>query len=144
MTGFLAWVLRRACIRIYSRAQIALEDTLAQPPVPREGESDATPSNSQTAPVLPGLLRHAHLRTLALADGSRAAGLRIRELQLRTRSGASIVGIDRNGDSVINPGPDEELRAGDQILLLGSIDQITAAERLLSGPQASGAAQVGP
>jgi len=144
MTGFLAWVLRRACIRIYSRAQIALEDTLAQPPVPREGESDATPSNSQTAPVLPALLRHAHLRTLALADGSRAAGLRIRELQLRTRSGASIVGIDRNGDSVINPGPDEELRAGDQILLLGSIDQITAAERLLSGPQASGATQVGP
>jgi K+/H+ antiporter YhaU regulatory subunit KhtT len=41
------------------------------------------------------------------------------------------VGIDRNGDSVINPGPDEELRAGDQLLLLGSADQLASAERLL-------------
>jgi K+/H+ antiporter YhaU regulatory subunit KhtT len=55
----------------------------------------------------------------------------IRELQLRTLSGASIVGIDRNGDSVINPGPDEALRAGDQVLLLGSTEQLTSAKRLL-------------
>jgi CPA2 family monovalent cation:H+ antiporter-2 len=144
MAGFLAWVLRRACIRIYSRAQIALEDTLAQPPIPREGESDPTQPSPLPTQTLPALLRHAHLKTLALEDDFRVAGLRIRELQLRTRSGASIVGIDRNGENVINPGPDEELRAGDQILLLGSTDQIAAAERLLSAHRGAGGAQVGP
>ena len=144
LAGFLAWGLRRACIRIYSRAQIALEDTLAQPPLPREGEPDPMHPNASPAPVLPALLRDAHLKTLALAQDSPAAGLRIRELQLRTLSGASIVGIDRNGDSVINPGPDEELRAGDQILLLGSTGQIGAAERLLSGAHGSCQEPAGP
>jgi K+/H+ antiporter YhaU regulatory subunit KhtT len=76
-------------------------------------------------------LRHANLQTLQLTAASLASGRLIRELRLRTLCGASIVGIDRNGDSVINPGPDEELRAGDQLLLLGSADQLASAERLL-------------
>jgi K+/H+ antiporter YhaU regulatory subunit KhtT len=42
-------------------------------------------------------------------------------------TGASIVGIERNGTSIINPGPDEELQAGDQILLLGNKMQLTTA-----------------
>ena len=56
--------------------------------------------------------------------GSRVAGKLIRELELRTRTGASVVGIERNGENIVNPGPDEELRVGDKLLLLGSSDQI--------------------
>ena len=48
-----------------------------------------------------------------------AAGRLIGELAWRTRTGVSIVGIQRDGAN-INPGPDEELRAGDEVLLLGS------------------------
>jgi K+/H+ antiporter YhaU regulatory subunit KhtT len=44
------------------------------------------------------------------------------------------VGIERNGKSVVNPGPDEELRAGDRVLLLGSSTQLDVARRLLEGP----------
>jgi CPA2 family monovalent cation:H+ antiporter-2 len=122
LAGLLSWALRRTFIRVYSRAQNALTDTLSQPPAPRETE---------TQPLLPPLLRHANLQTLQLTAASPASGRLIRELRLRTLCGASIVGIDRNGDSVINPGPDEELRAGDQLLLLGSADQLASAERLL-------------
>jgi K+/H+ antiporter YhaU regulatory subunit KhtT len=43
------------------------------------------------------------------------------------------VGIDRNGNGMVNPGPDEELQCGDQVLLLGNLQQIASAERLLSG-----------
>jgi CPA2 family monovalent cation:H+ antiporter-2 len=123
LAGLLSWVLRRTFIRVYSKAQNALTDTLSQPPAPRETE---------TQPLLPPLLRHANLRTLQLTAASPASGRLIRELRLRTLCGASIVGIDRNGDSVINPGPDEELHAGDQVLLLGSADQLASAERLLT------------
>ncbi|MEY2789613.1 MAG: hypothetical protein RLZZ34_2756 [Verrucomicrobiota bacterium] len=123
LAGLLSWVLRRTFIRVYSKAQNALTDTLSQPPAPRETE---------TQPLLPPLLRHANLRNLQLTAASPASGRLIRELRLRTLCGASIVGIDRNGDSVINPGPDEELRAGDQVLLLGSADQLASAERLLT------------
>jgi CPA2 family monovalent cation:H+ antiporter-2 len=64
------------------------------------------------------------------ADSAAARKL-IRELQLRTQTGASIIGIERGGESLINPGPDEELRAGDQILLLGNRAQLGLARKAL-------------
>jgi CPA2 family monovalent cation:H+ antiporter-2 len=135
LAGLLSWALRRTFIRVYSRAENALVDTLSQPPLPRETES---------APVLPSLLQHAHLRTLPIGANSPAAGRLIRDLRLRTVTGASVVGIDRNGNSVINPGPDEELQCGDQVLLLGSLPQIASAERLLSGAHEPVGGPVGP
>ena len=84
------------------------------------------------AAPLGGLLRDADLEMHALVAGSPAVGRLIRELQLRRDTGASIVGIDRNGSSIVNPGPDEELQAGDQLLLLGSRDQLEKAKASLA------------
>jgi CPA2 family monovalent cation:H+ antiporter-2 len=114
----------RSLIRIYSKAQIALQETLTQPP----------PSRQPSRPPLPPVLRDADLETVQITGNSAVAGKLIRELQLRTRSGASIVGIERNGANLINPGPDEELQPGDQVLLLGSRGQLDAAKALLSRP----------
>jgi CPA2 family monovalent cation:H+ antiporter-2 len=51
-------------------------------------------------------------------------------------TGASVVAIERGGQNVINPGPDEEMRAGDQIVLFGSRPQLDAAMRTLKGETA--------
>jgi CPA2 family monovalent cation:H+ antiporter-2 len=67
-----------------------------------------------------------------------AAGQLIREVQLRTRTGASIVGLERNGVAMINPGPDEELQAGDQVLLLGNAAQLAAARAVLEPTDRAG------
>jgi len=67
------------------------------------------------------------LKTVVVGAGSPAAGKLIRELALRSRTGASIVGMERGGTNLINPGPDEELHAGDQVLLLGTPAQLAAA-----------------
>ena len=56
----------------------------------------------------------------------------IRELALRTQTGTSVVALERDGNRQINPGPDEELRAGDTILLLGTPDQLEAAKGLFA------------
>jgi K+/H+ antiporter YhaU regulatory subunit KhtT len=69
------------------------------------------------------------LETISLVGDSLAAGKLIRELGLRTRTGASIVGIERNGATLLNPSGDEELQAGDQVLLLGNREQLDAARR---------------
>jgi CPA2 family monovalent cation:H+ antiporter-2 len=122
LLALITWLLWRSFIRVYSKAQVALHETLAQPPPPRRDHALA---------ALPGLLREADLETVSLASGSRADGKLIRELALRTRTGASIVGIERNGASLVNPGPDEPLQAGDQVLLLGSRTQLDAARRAL-------------
>ena len=114
------WWHWRAFVKIYSRAQIALEETFAQPPAPRPQGPPA---------ALQSLFREADVETVILAAGSPAIGQLIRELELRTRTGASIVGIERSGVNIINPSADEELQAGDRVLLLGNRTQLDAARK---------------
>jgi monovalent cation:H+ antiporter-2, CPA2 family len=128
VVALLAALLWKSAIRIYSRAQVELEETFAHPP-----------HSDEPAPrAIPALRRDADLGTVTLSDQSNAARKLIRELALRTRSGAGVVGIERAGVPIINPGPDEELLPGDVVLLLGSTLQITAAKRVLVGAGSRG------
>lgn len=122
IVGLVAWRLWSSFIKVYSKAQVALEETFAQQPAPRLAPV--------TAP-LPSLLREADLEAVTLGADSPGVGKLIRELALRTRTGASIVGIERGGTNIINPGADEELQVGDQVLLLGTRDQLNAAKATL-------------
>jgi len=123
-----AALLWRPSIRVYSRAQIALHDVLTRPVAEHHEEGDG----------LRAFLREAQLEVVSLDAAAPASGRLIRELALRSRTGASVVGIDRGEDTVVNPGPDEELRAGDNVLLLGSAAQRAAAHRLLTGRDREG------
>jgi len=60
------------------------------------------------------------------------AGKRIRDLALRHDTGCSILTLDRNGYTWMNPGADEQLFPGDRLLLLGPPDQLPVAERRLT------------
>jgi CPA2 family monovalent cation:H+ antiporter-2 len=119
--------LRRTFIRLYSRAQAALHETLAESPAPHQ----------EVAPVLPALMRDAELSLIAITATSPAAGRLIGELGLRTATGASIVGIERAGENIVNPGPDEEIRSEDRMLLIGTKTQLAAAQLALSDRQNS-------
>lgn len=112
-------VLRRSLVELYARGRALLHETLDQTPHPKRPAA------------LPSLLEAAALETILIAGASPAAGKLIRELQLRQKTGASIVVIERDGNRIINPGPDDELRSGDRLLLLGSREQIEAAQKLL-------------
>lgn len=119
-------------IRLYSRAQIALHETLSQSP---ETVEPPPPAESSS----PRLLEGEMLKTLTLRETSAAAGRLIGELQVRTRSGAIIVGIGRGPVSIVNPGPDEPLQIGDTLYLIGNSEQLGRAQRLLEGEGQSGA-----
>ncbi len=73
------------------------------------------------------------VRNVKVPETSKVAGLLIRELHLRARTGASIIGIERAGDNIVNPGPDDEIFALDTLLLLGTENQLSAAERIIRG-----------
>jgi CPA2 family monovalent cation:H+ antiporter-2 len=118
----ITWLFWRSFIRVYSKAQVALHETLTTAP---ESRHDHTPA------PLRSLLRDAHLETIRVTTDSVAAGKLIRELELRTRTGASIVAIERDGASIVNPGPDEELKSADKVLVLGTRNQLDAAKALL-------------
>ncbi len=116
-------LLCRSFTRLHSKAQAALVETFAQPSVPHP-----TPST-----VMPAMMREAKLQMVPLTDTSPAAHKLIVELRLRTETGASIVGIERGTENLINPGPEEELRPGDRVLLLGTTAQLEPAITLLAG-----------
>jgi CPA2 family monovalent cation:H+ antiporter-2 len=124
ITAFFLW---RSFVKLYSKGQVALRETFSQPPPEQRRDARHT---------LPGLLSEADLKMLEISADSPAAGKLILELELRTRTGASIVGIERiDGVRIINPGPDEELRAGDKILLIGTGAQLEAATAALTNLQ---------
>lgn len=122
VSGFL---LYRKSVKIYAGAQYAIHDTFAQPP-------DPLPPHADDPEPLPSLLRHARLETIVVKEGSFVVGKMISELQLRTETGASVVGIQRQTESLINPPPHEELHLGDEILLIGSEEHLQAAKALLA------------
>lgn len=122
-------LLRRVFIRLHARAQVALAETFAQTPPQRHQDAMAS---------LPSLLREAELRMISIGEDAESAGKMISELKLRTRTGASIVGIERSGTNLVNPRADEELHRGDNVLIIGTAGQLIAAETVLTaGPDAT-------
>ena len=114
-------VFRAQLIRLYSRAQIALHETMLELPALAH-----TPERP-----LPELLREAELETIEIPPAAAMAGRALREIPLRTQTGASIVAIERSGQRLINPGPEEVLHAGDRVLLIGQAEQLPGARDLL-------------
>jgi CPA2 family monovalent cation:H+ antiporter-2 len=120
----IAFTIRKSLIRVYAQAQIQIKETL-EPEVP-EPAAQASLQGVFDSPA-PLVLTGAGLRQLAVEVDSPAEGKLIRELALRTATGASIVAIDRDHTPIINPGPDEELRYGDRVYLLGTREQLERA-----------------
>lgn len=110
----------RAFNRWYTQGKFALVTTLSEPP----------PEPEPPPRTLPVQLCDAHMETYTMQPHTHEGRL-IRELLLRTETGASIVAIERAGQTMVNPGPDTELMVGDQLLLLGDGVQLTAAVALL-------------
>jgi CPA2 family monovalent cation:H+ antiporter-2 len=114
----------RSSVKIYARAQSALKDTFLQP----------ADSSSQTGLAIlhHPMLKDIKLESVYINPGSIGSGKLISELQLRTKTGATIFGIEREGKSIVNPEPEEELMEGDKLLLLGYEHQISAATEFLN------------
>lgn len=61
-------------------------------------------------------------------------GRTLREVKLRRKTGATILGIQKEGLSINNPHPDTVLEAGDLLALFGSPEQLEAAQKYLKDP----------
>jgi len=122
LVGGAIFLFRRILVRIYSRAELALHETLIElPRLTRERPK-----------VIKEILRDAELDTMEIPPGSIMIGRKLRDIPLRQQTGASIVAIERAGQRLINPGPDETLERGDRVLLLGELQQLPAACDLLA------------
>ena len=60
-----------------------------------------------------------------------ADGKSIEELDIRRKSGATIVAVERDGEVVSNPGPQFRLQQGDRIHFIGSEQEVGRAISLI-------------
>lgn len=72
---------------------------------------------------------------LPIAEGDPFAGRTIADTQLRSRTGVSVIAVlhPDPGGATPAPGPQETLHPGDTLLVVGTLDGVRNAERLLQG-----------
>lgn len=116
-------VLRTVFVRLYSQAQVAIQETLGK--APPEAEKL----------MHPHLPEAAELHSLRLGPEADAVGRTLRELDLRARTGVAVVVLRRAGSPQVNPGADTCLQAEDELVLLGDLEQLERANELLRTPR---------
>ena len=114
--------------------------------VPREviahqlGELRAGDYDMQRILPLPGepvqnlwhLLPEVDLELFIVMPGSRLAGMELREVDLRGKSGTVVVAVVRDPSVIYNPGPGTVLAEADQLVLIGARTQLAAAHEALN------------
>lgn len=113
-------MLRNSVSEIYEKAQNAITQLFVQ---------QWKLSSSNTNELLEKL-KGAEVESITIASESIAIGKLIRELDLREHSGASIIGIERNDQHIVNPSSDEKLENGDKIILIGYPEQLRRAREI--------------
>lgn len=85
------------------------------------------PPTQNTSPAAQGF----HLDTVILPEGSPLAGRSLKELGIRSQTGASVVGLERAGSRYTPPPAQLPLQTGDVLLLLGKPEEVENAKTLL-------------
>jgi len=87
------------------------------------------------------LLPEVDLELFIVTPGSRLAGMSLRDVNVRGKSGAVMVAVVRDPSVIYNPGPDTRLAEADQIVLMGSRGQLAMAHETLDEIQAGAGVQ---
>jgi TrkA domain protein len=82
---------------------------------------------------LESVFQDARIRWIAIPIDSPLAGKTIRESEVRTQTNASIIGIQREANTVSNPSPDTQIQADDVLVVVGSEDAFETLEGLITG-----------
>ncbi|MFO7535689.1 MAG: cation:proton antiporter [Kiritimatiellia bacterium] len=104
-----------ALVKVYAQAQGSLRNIL----------------NADNRTETPGPAFEVNVQTAVIGAESPLAGRELHSIRLRSRTGATVVGIERGGVEITNPGPAERLHAGDRLFLLGDPEQIRRVLNLI-------------
>ncbi len=128
IVGFVLIVLMRRSIadfdgHVRAGSELVLE-LLAHPELP-----GAVPI-AQVESILPGF---GGMSSVTVTADSHAVGRSLAELNLRAKTGATVLAINRGDGGMAHPSPTEPLQAGDVLALAGAEDSIAAVRDLLAG-----------
>lgn len=75
------------------------------------------------------------VETLQVAPDSLVKGKNLRELEVRTRYGVSVIAIDRGEEVIPNPAGEFILEPGDRLVVIGRSDQLAGFAAVVEGPR---------
>ena len=140
-----AWMeIALRVLRIFGMPREALAEQIG---ALRAGDYEAQriiPMPGQPLRHLWRLLPEVDLETFVVLPGSALAGMQLREVDLRNRSGAVVVALVRPNEVLYNPAPVMVLEGGDQLVLMGSRLQLEAANEALEESHSGGPILPGP
>jgi CPA2 family monovalent cation:H+ antiporter-2 len=105
-------------------------EVLARQGRPGEAQAEAAASLVQVHTMLPGF---PELVPVRLEPGSPGVGKTLADLNLRARTGASVLAINRADAGVVLPSPEEVLRVGDVLTVAGPNEAVERSLALLRG-----------
>ena len=95
------------------------------------------PEPGSAAPELSGikpLVAAVEAQVCPITHDSPAAGRSLEELAIQAKTGATVVALMRDGETIVGPDPDFRLVTGDRVVLAGSPDQVGGAIDELAAP----------
>jgi monovalent cation:H+ antiporter-2, CPA2 family len=116
-----------ATFALYPRDRVLLLGDRAQAAA---GKTFLTRVSGSTPPAS---LDDVHMEVVTVPQDSQQVDRTLGELAPARRLGVQVAGINRNGGRILNPSGEEKIRPGDEVLVLGSPDQIAAFRATLSG-----------
>lgn len=122
-----AVLLRRRLVRIHTRFEVELLDQF------KRASHRASSSAWSIGFAGSGGDWEVEIDEVTLPRDSIHAGKAIGALSVRKEFGCSVVGIDRQGYPMVNPGAETILYPHDKLLLLGTAEQVARAARFLGG-----------
>lgn len=124
-------------LRLYGMPREAVAEKLHELRSDDYAMARILPIPGQPIRHLAHLLPEVDIELFIVPPGSPLEGVELRALALRQRTGASVLAVLRGEQVEHNPPGEFAFAAGDQILLLGSRQQLGAAFALLSEPAAT-------
>jgi TrkA domain protein len=76
------------------------------------------------------MMKSMFIEWVTLKGDSVMADKSIRESGIKDMTGATIIGIQRGEEMIVNPNPDEMLHTGDMLMVVGKREQLRALEPL--------------
>ncbi|HEY1848640.1 MAG TPA: cation:proton antiporter [Opitutaceae bacterium] len=121
---------------LYPRDKVLVMGTMAQVQAGR-----AFLGGVSGAPDTDSLFEEVRMDSATVPSWSRGCGRDLSEISPAKKHGVQVAGIQRAGGRILNPGAHEKLRAGDELLVLGTPGQIREFRGwLLENPNAEAAA----
>jgi CPA2 family monovalent cation:H+ antiporter-2 len=125
--GYLFW-------QTITKFQVEMEGMIRRTVLTQEGKKTMRSHRRRMMESLfEGIMENKIIDQVEIGEGSPVIGKSIAETELRSRTGTTILSIERDGNIINNPGAKEVLQSGDLVALMGNPEERERARRVLTG-----------